>query len=530
MAAVIFCHGHILTMEEGPAPEAVLVVDGDIRAVGTLNELTAFAPNARLWDLEGHTLLPAFLDPHSHITALASSLDLAQLGSAGSFSQLKTILRDFQQANSIPPGQWVVGVGYDHNVLEEEAHPTRQILDAALPHHPVLITHTSGHMGVVNTAGLKALGISSETPDPDGGSIGREADGFTPNGYLEESAFLRASSQMPSPSFDASLSALQRAQQVYLSQGITVIQDGLTDQARYELLAAAGDRGLLTAKVVGYADMTSNPQLVQSPAHGRFSMGGYKIFLDGSPQGRTAWMMDPYLGGEAGYRGYPAHRDADVEEFCSTALSQGRQLLAHCNGDAAAGQFLRALQKAEERTGRSAATIRPVMIHAQLLRPEQLPQLKKLGVIPSFFAAHIYYWGQIHEKNFGSARASLISPLADTCRLGIPFTLHQDTPVIQPNMLETVWCAVNRLTKDGRVLGPGERISPLEALKGITIYAAQQYGLEWERGSIRPGKTADFVILDADPTEIDPLQLNQISVLTTIVQGECVYTASAGRH
>jgi predicted amidohydrolase YtcJ len=525
MASVIFCHGPILTMEDGPAPQAVLVQDGYIRAVGTLQELTALAPHAQLRDLEGHALLPAFLDPHSHITALAATLGLAQLGPAGSFSQIGAILRDFQQANSIPAGQWVVGFGYDHNVLEEGGHPTRHVLDAALPNHPVLITHASGHMGVVNTAGLKALRISSQTPNPEGGSIGRESDGVTPSGYLEETAFIRTTSVMPAPSLDSSLSALQRAQQVYLSHGITVIQDGLTDQARYQLLSTAGDRGLLTAKVVGYADMKTAPQLVQAPAHGRFSVGGYKIFLDGSPQGRTAWMLEPYLGGEAEYRGYPVYRDEEVVDFCSTALSQGRQLLAHCNGDAAAQQFLDALKTAEERTGCKAAPTRPVMIHAQLLRPEQLPQLKKLGVVPSFFAAHVYYWGEIHQRNFGPDRAALISPLADACRLGLPFTLHQDSPVIQPNMLESIWCAVTRQTRNGQILGPEERISPLEALKGVTIHAARQYSLEEERGSIRPGKVADFVILDADPTAVDPAQLRQISVLETIVQGECVYAA-----
>ena len=163
------------------------------------------------------------------------------------------------------------------------------------------------------------------------------------------------------------------------------------------------------------------------------------------------------------------------------------------------------------------------MIHAQLVGRDQLPRLKALGMIPSFFVAHVYHWGEVHVKNFGLERAEHISPAGTACALGIPFTFHQDSPVIRPNMMETVWCAVNRRTKTGRLLGEEERISTLEALKAVTVYAAYQYFEEDRKGSLAVGKAADFVILGQDPLTADPMALRDIPVLETIKDGRTIW-------
>ncbi len=512
---ILWTGGPILTMEEGPAPEAVLTSEGRIAAVGSLSALEAIAPSADRRDLQGRCLLPAFVDSHSHITALAATLDLCQLGAAGSFDDILSALKDFRHDRDIPPGGWVVGFGYDHNVLDERSHPTKEVLDRAFPDCPVLITHASGHMGVANSAALRSVGICAGTPDPSGGRIGRSSDGRTPSGYLEEAAFHAVSSAIPSPAPAEAVKNLKRAEEVYLSHGITLVQDGLTDQSRYTLLSGAG----LTVDVIGYADMAGAPELA-----GRPGIGGYKIFLDGSPQGRTAWMLQPYAGSEDGYCGYPAHTDEAVTAFVAQALREGRQILAHCNGDAAAEQYLRCTARAAVETGLSPASIRPVMIHAQLVRRDQLARMADLSIIPSFFAAHLWYWGDVHMENFGPDRAATISPLRWAADLGLPFTLHQDTPVIAPDMLESVWCAVSRLTRKGRVLAPELRISPLEALRAVTIHAARQYFLEQDRGSIAVGKRADFVVLNADPVTAPPAGIRDIQVLETVKNGEPVWS------
>ena len=519
MNQALFYNGTILTMEDGAAPQAVLTEDGLIRAVGTLAELEALAPDAARRDLSGRTLMPAFLDPHSHLTALASTLDLCPLGSAASFGDIARLLLAFQKARGMAPDQWLIGFGYDHNVLAERTQPDRHTLDGAFPETPVLISNASGHMGAVNSAALKLLNITAGTPDPEGGRIGREADGRTPSGYLEENAFIRLASSMPGPSPEQAARNVERAEEIYLSHGVTLIQDGLTDAGRYALLSAAH----LKTEAVGYADLKNSLALIDKP-----HIGGYKIFLDGSPQGRTAWMLKPYASNppdQPGYCGYPIYTDEEVTGFVRTALTQGRQLLAHCNGDAAAAQYIRCCRAAQEETGLRIADIRPVMIHAQLVRREQLEEMKELGIIPSFFAAHLWYWGDIHAENFGPDRAASISPLGWAEELGLPFTLHQDTPVIQPDMLETVWCAVNRLTREGKTLGPALKLSPMAALRAVTLHAAYQYFREETLGSIRPGKQADLIVLSADPTAVAPMDIRSIRVLETIHRGKTVWQA-----
>lgn len=529
MQAVLYHRGPILTMEPGPRPEALLTRGGAIAALGDLSELSSLAPGARRVDLEGRTLLPAFLDPHSHITALAATLSLCQLGAANSFEQIGLALRAFAEARRLPPDAWVMGFGYDHNVLAERVHPTRQVLDRFFPRAPVLITHASGHMGVANSKALALMGVTAETPDPEGGRIGREADGRTPSGYLEELAFRQATAKVPMDRAADAAAALDAAQQIYLSRGITLIQDGLTGADEFQMLSAAAQAGVFTADVVGYADLKKAPELSSSPCWqtpvGGFRLGGWKIFLDGSPQGRTAWMLEPYQGGDGTYTGYPIYSDEEVTGFVRRALSDGAQLLAHCNGDAAAAQYIRCCRRAQEETGRAVRDIRPVMIHSQLVRPEQLAEMKELGILPSFFAAHLWYWGDIHVENFGARRAASISPLGAAERLGLPYTLHQDTPVIQPDMLESVWCAVNRVTRSGAVLGPEYRVSPCAALRAVTANAAYQYRMEGQRGTLAPGKAADLVLLDRDPTAVPPEDIRGIRVLETIKDGVRVFQA-----
>ncbi len=526
----IYSGGTILTMEEPLYAEAVLVEDGVIRAVGEKSVLRqGCPPETEEMDLQGAVLLPAFIDPHSHITALAQTLGSVDLTGAKSFAEIVQKLQAFIQKTKPAPGQWVTAFGYDNNFLAEKRHPDRQLLDQIK--YPVIVTHASGHMGAANSLGLKEMGVCAETPDPEGGVVGREADGRTPNGYLEETAFSSFTAKIPQPSQEQLLRQMELAQDIYLQNGITTVQDGLTVPVRWEMLKGLAEQNRLKADVVAYPDLKDNRALAAENLPyckqycNRLKIGGYKIFLDGSPQGRTAWMTQPYENGEAGYKGYPIYQDAQVESFMREALRDDMQLLVHCNGDAAAQQMIDAYEKvlAESRTEQQ---IRPVMIHAQLVRQDQLEKMAKLRMIASFFVAHTWYWGDVHLQNFGEARAIRISPARSAIESGVIYTFHQDTPVIQPNMLETIWCAVNRISKNGMVMGEEERVTPLEALRAVTTNAAYQYFEEDEKGSIRAGKRADFVILDRDPLQVNPMDIKDISVLATIKDGRAVYEAS----
>ena len=520
MTQTIYYGGPILPMDRPGYLPALLVEDGCIRACDTPDQLFSAAPQARRVDLEGRALLPAFLDPHSHFSACANALLQCSVAQASDFSQLQQCIRDYITANCIPAGNWIMARDLDPDLLAEHQVPDRTVLDQAAPEHPVILQHKSGHVGVLNSLALQRMGIGPDTPDPEGGRIHRQ-DGV-PTGYLEENAFIGLLERLPPPDPGQLMAAFQKVQNLYASYGIATVQEGMMVPSMIPLYQGLCSQKKLWLDVVGYPALAEAEAIYAAfPGHDRryqdhFKLGGYKIFLDGSPQSRTAWTRTPYLGSTD--CGYPVLSDRQVDEAVTTALTHRRQLLAHCNGDGAAEQYLQAL----ERAGNTEA-IRPVMVHAQLIGLDQLPRLKKLGCIPSFFVAHVYHWGDAHIRNLGQERASHISPAADAGKLGLPYTFHQDAPVIPPDMMETVWCAVNRVTRDGADLKDGEAVPVWDALRAVTANSAYQYFEEDTKGTLTPGKRADLVILDQDPLTVPPERLREIRVDETIKDGETVY-------
>lgn len=522
----IYYGGDIITME-GESPEAVLVEDGIICKLGSKSQLRALMDKGAVEvDLKGKTLLPSFVDPHSHITALSATMGSVDLTGVSNFSELLSRIQSYAMSASLTPGQWITAFGYDHNTMEEKRHPDKFVLDQLNLDHPIVATHASGHMGAVNSAALKELGICASSENPAGGMIGRIESSQEPNGYLEEAAFTSISNKIPAPGAQQLLNQLDLAQDIYLKNGITTIQDGLTRQNEWSLLQKMAQQNRLKADVVSYFDLKESHELFDqnrsfwNTYHNRLKLGGYKIFLDGSPQGRTAWMSRPYENAPDGYCGYPIYDDLQVLDFIKIAVSKQVQLLAHCNGDAACAQLIKCCRQASNGVPLS---IRPVMIHAQLLQPEQLADMAKLNLIASFFIAHIYHWGDTHIQNFGMERASQISPVGAAIQEGVTYTFHQDTPVIAPNMMDTIWCAVNRKTRNGIELGAEQKISVYDALKAITIHGAYQYFEEDKKGSIREGKLADLVILDQNPLKVNPMDLRYIQVVCTIKNGDILF-------
>ena len=244
--------------------------------------------------------------------------------------------------------------------------------------------------------------------------------------------------------------------------------------------------------------------------------------MDGSPQGRTAWMSEPYLEGEKDYCGYPYLEDAVVEKYVMQAIKEERQLLVHCNGDAASEQFLRIYEKC---MAENKVDLRPVMVHCQTVREDQIDRMARIPMIASVFIGHVWYWGDIHLRNFGKYRGEHISPVKDAVERGVIVNFHQDAPVTKPDMLQSVWCAVNRISRGGKTIGRQQKISVGDALKAITYNAAYQYFEEDIKGSIEEGKNADLVLLDRSPLEVSPLEIKDIEVLETIKEGETIYEA-----
>lgn len=506
MERKVYFNCDVITMNQAAAAEAVLVNDGVIAAAGAEKDvLKAAGSGAEMIDLQGCTLAPSFIDAHSHILSYAMTKSFIRLGGARSFEELAERLRQGADRARQRDGGWVIGFGYDENVLKEGRHPDRRLLDSVSGSVPVMATHASGHMGVFNTAALRAAGISGSG-----------------DGFLEETAFISACSRVPKPTAGELAANMEAAQDTYLSYGITLAQEGKAEAADLEFLKSFAESGRLKLDVAAYVNIGGAAQ-AREKYGGYFTgfkrglrIGGYKIFLDGSPQARTAWMSRPYEGTENN-TGFRAHSDGEVEKFIELSVSDGVQLLAHCNGDMACGQFIRCWEKAGDNKRR------PVMVHAQTVdRVRQLPAMKKTGMIPSFFISHIYHWGDVHVGNLGE-RAETISPAGTAERLGMIYTFHTDAPVIEPDVMECVWCAVNRTTSSGTVLGVDERTGAYEALRAVTSNAAYQYFEEGSRGRIDVGKRADLVVLSKNPLKTPPERLRDIEVLATVKDGKTVY-------
>ena len=520
METTLYFGGPIVTLEEPRYAQALVERGGRIAYVGDREEAERLAgPGARRVDLEGRALLPAFVDPHSHLLACAYARLQVPLGECAGWGEITDRLSRHVQERGIQPGEWVKGTGYDQNALAEGAAPDRFCLDRACPHNPVVIQHASGHAGVFNTLALERLGALN-------GDCGLERDGQGElTGRGEENPFLDLLGRIPMDGLEDVLRAFQGAQEEYASHGVTTAQEGLLQPVMAPVYQEILRRGLLYLDVNAYAPPADYDRLrgqfaqEVSASSGTFRVAGMKIFLDGSPQGGTAWVREPYAGGGCGTS---TMTDGQVLSVLRQALDRDAQLLAHCNGDRAAEQYLTLLAQAEREAGKKLC--RPVMIHAQLLGLDQLERVKALGVIPSFFVAHVYHWGEIHVKNFGLDRAGRISPAGSALSWCIPFTFHQDSPVIPPDMLETIWCACVRRTKAGRVLGAEERIPVEAALRAVTQNAALQYGLEKELGTLRPGKRADFVLLSGDPLRTPPEELKKLQVERTIRCGRTIWS------
>ncbi|MCH5249303.1 MAG: amidohydrolase [Lachnospiraceae bacterium] len=525
----IFYNGTIITMEESSVPEAVLVREGSIAALGSLEDVKKAAKDPEMFDLDGKCLMPSFIDPHSHILMNGQMSMFARLGTCESHQDIIDVLKAFLAEHDIDESGALLGFGYDHNFLKEGSHPNKRVLDQVSTEIPILILHVSAHLACANSKALELAGITGDTPNPQGGVIGRLEGTMEPSGYLEEAGMGMVQTAVTGriqPDFQVVMSGMQDN---YIQNGVTTIQDGATTENDLNTLKMISAMGQLKIDVVAYPLMSSGGidllhqnQDICHKYKNRLKIGGYKLVLDGSPQGRSAWMSKPYLGGDPEYCGYPWLQNETVESYVKTAVEEGQQLLAHCNGDAASEQYLNAYEKAIKETG-CHTNLRPVMIHCQTIRNDQLDRMAKINMIASIFVGHVYYWGDVHMKNFGIERGNHISPARDAIDRGVKVNFHQDTPVTPPDMMHSVWCAVNRISRTGKVIGEDQSVSVYEALKAVTIDAAYEYFEENLKGSIKVGKLADLVILDQSPLAVDTMQIKSIKVLRTIKEGVTLY-------
>ncbi len=539
-ADVIYHGGDIVTVDDkNPAAEALAVFKGKIIAVGTKADVLKLkGDTTKLVDLGGKTLVPGFLDGHSHFinclqVAHQANCFAPPAGPGKSIADIITSLKATQAKFKIPNGEFIVGYGYDGDAITDGREMSAADLDAAFPDNPVFVQHVSLHGAVCNSAALKKFKISKETPTPPGGVIVRKPNSMEPEGLLMEAAWMPVFMNLPKPSEEELLTRFQEGQAIYAAAGITTAQEGATMRGDVALLQKAAAQGLLSIDVAAYPFVTEAETVFKTTPPAKFGeysnhlkLAGIKITLDGSPQGRTAFFTTPYLtggpGGEKNWRGEPLFPKAQAEEFIKFVYDNNLQLIIHCNGDAAIDMFLECHEKvAKDRF----ADRRTTVIHSQFVRRDQLEKYVDYKIMASFFTEHCFYFGETHLKNRGKEQTFFLSPMKTAIEMGIHCANHTDFNVSPIDQLFVMWSAVNRISRKGEVIGPDQRITPIQALKALTIDSAHMYQEEKTKGSLEVGKRADLVILDKNPLKVDPMSIKDIKVVETIKDGKTIYVA-----
>jgi hypothetical protein len=548
--ARIFHGGAILTMDPArPSAEAVVVTEGRIRHVGSLEQARAVAPAEAEWvDLGTRALLPGFVDAHSHLMQTALKLatvpmDPPPAGDVTSIADIQARLRAELERAPRGADEWLIGWGYDNGMLADGRHPTKADLDAVSREVPIFLLHFSIHQSVLNSRALELAGIRADSEAPEGGVIQRLPGSREPNGILEETAHVPVLMRVAAGILDDGSGGetprrlVDEALKLYARNGYTTVTEMGADPTVLAQLRQLADAGLLPLDVVAFLFYLTTPAEEVAAAYSttyanRLRVGGGKINLDGGSPGRTAFLREPYhrqLPGEDGYRGYSSIEDQDrLNELVASYYEQDVPLAIHALGDAALDQCITAVRAAEQRFPGSDR--RTQLIHLQQVQEDQFDALAELDVTLTFQVAHNYYFGDFHrEVIYGPDRTERLNPARSALDRGLSVTLHHDSPVhpVDPFML--LWTAVERTTRSGRLIGPDQRIGVQQALEASTIEGARQLFEEDQKGSIEVGKLADLVILDRSPLAVPTGEIKDLVVLETIKEGATIYSRGAAR-
>ena len=537
----LYFNGDIITMEEDTPKyaKAIVTQNGKIVFVGSQSDATSKYKNSEKIDLKGKTLLPGFIDPHSHFGMVSNTMGQVDLNPepVGKIKNIENILqnlKEYKEKKNIPDGEWIFGWGYDDGQLAEKRHPTKKDIDKVLPNNPVYLQHTSGHMGVANSLGLEKLEISANTKSPESGNIDRFPNSSEPTGLVQETAMYPFVRNMLEILATKQADFFDTTQNYYASNGITTAQDGMTDRNMIRFFQEQADAGKMKIDLIslaGYSELDSNladASLKFKTYKNGFKVQGTKIVADGSPQGKTAFFSKPFLtevpGCHHDCRGLPSLTQDAINKLFETAYAKENQLFIHCNGDATIDMILLAHELACKNLKQPLdKDRRTIIIHSQFVRPEQLDRFVKYNMEPSFFTNHAYFWGDIHVENLGKERADFLSPMVSARKLGLKPTNHSDATVTPIDPIFTIWTAVNRVSRSGTIIGQAERTTPYLALQAITTFAYYELFDENLKGTLTVGKLADFVILDKNPLKVPPIEIKNIKVVETIKEGKTIF-------
>jgi len=508
-----------------------LVINDQGKVIQVLRGSSAgvVVPIDRRVDVGGRALLPGLIDAHGHVMALGLAALQLDLVGTSSIADLQQRLRSYSasQAND----GWISGRGWNQELWTDSRFPTAADLDVVVAERPVTLERIDGHALVVNSAALKAAGITAATKDPVGGKIERDASG-NPTGLLVDSAMELITSKVPPPSEQTMAGALAKAQEILLATGITATADMGTSIADWAVMNQAGRTGRLNLRIMAYSSGVGPIATIAptGPSNwlyaDRLRLGGVKLYSDGALGSRGAYLKQPYTD-QPDTRGLRFLTDEELRAQANQAASKSLQLAIHAIGDAADAQVISAYEELSRKYGKDR---RWRIEHFQIADPADIPRLAPAGIIASMQPTHQTSDRLMAEKRLGPDRLAGAYAWQSVLKSGARIAFGSDFPVESPNPFPGISAAVSRQDMNGQPPGgwlPEQRVSFEQALSGFTRDAAYAGFAEQKIGALEPGKWADFIIVDRDISEAGAMEIARTQVLETWVAGTKVWSASA---
>ena len=466
---------------------------------------------------EGRTVLPGLIDAHGHVTDLGFAALRPDITGTRSIAELQQRLRDYAAAN--PKVQWILGYGWNQESWTEKRFPTTADIDAAVSDRPVVLERVDGHAIVANSAALRAAGVTAATQAPPGGEIH--------DGVFVDAARSLVEKAIPQPTLEQQDEALAKSQEILLGYGVTSVGSMSTSVADWQTFRRAGDAGRLKVRLMSYLSGTESMKAVPHPTDwlygDRLRAAGIKLFADGALGSRGAWLKQPYAD-KPDTRGLQFHSDAELRSLADTAASHGFQVATHAIGDAANAQVIATY---EWLNGKYGTDHRWRIEHAQVVDCADLPRIGAAHIIASMQPTHQTSDRLMAEKRLDPARLKCAYAWQSMLRTGARLAFGTDFPVESPNPFPGLSAAISRQDVHGQPPGgwyPAERLTCAQALNAYTRGAAYAGFAEDRIGALEPGKWADFIIVDRDPTQVNPQELARTQVLETWIAGKKVFS------
>jgi len=527
-ADLVLYHGNIHTMDATmPRAQAIAIAGNRVLATGSDAEIRALlAPDGEAVDLRGRTVVPGFTDCHLHF--MSYGLSLKEIDLAGVPTLEEALARVAARAAETPAGHWLKGRGWDHSLWAGGAFPTREDLDRVAPEHPVFLERKCGHAGWANSRALELAGITAETPDPPGGAIDRHPVTGQPTGILRENAMHLITSLLKEPALEEAVEAIKAGMANAHKQGLVGIHtmEGAPALRAFQQLRATGELKLRVLMQIPEENLAAAIQVGLRSGLGdeRLRIGGVKVFSDGALGAHTAYMLAPYADDPDNY-GIAVATAEHLREVVGQASRAGIAAFIHAIGDRANRQVLDAIE-ASRRAGEG-LHLRHRIEHVQIIHPDDMPRLARLGVIASMQPIHATQDMLLADALWG-ARCAGAYAWRSLLDAGAVLAFGSDSPVEDLSVLKGIHAAVTRRRADGSPgpdgWYPEQRLSVAEAVYAYTAGAAYASGEEAIKGTLSPGKLADLVVLSQDIFTVDPMAILDTEVVATMFDGEFVYS------